>query len=189
MEKIKMTATQAREVTRTTGKEWLLNAIFKTIRRAAERGEDEIVWDFAPNFGVADEVKAILRDMGYAISENGDVDDFVCEISWECGKFADFVDLVSEKWNDFSQSEKEEFATTISSAEKLTHIMKTQGRVFLFSEARKAIMQAAYVGRDSAIVDLSDVPDNSIEWLFEQLKKDGFKVSYLSDGPAAKISL
>ena len=189
MEKVKMTAKQAQEVTKTTGKEWLLNTIFKTIRQAAERGEDKITWDFTPNFGVADEVKTILRDIGYAISENGDVDDFACEISWEYGNFADFVDVVFEKQNDFSQSEKEDFTTAISSAEKLTHIVKAQGRMFLFIEARKAIMQAAYVGRDSAMVDLSDVPDCNINWLFEQLGKDGFKVSYISDGPAAKISL
>ena len=82
MEKVKLTAKQAQEVMKTDGKEWLLNAIFKTIRQAAEHGEDKIVWDFAPNFEVADEVKGILYDMGYKISENSDIDDFVCEISW-----------------------------------------------------------------------------------------------------------
>lgn len=188
MEKVKLTAKQAQEVTKTTGKEWLLNTIFKTIRQAAERGEDKIVWDFAPNFEVVDEVKNTLYDMGYKISENEDIDNFVCEISWERENFADFIAGVSEKWNDFSQSEKEDFATTISSAEKLTHIMKSQGRVFLLTEARRIIMQAAYSGRNSAMVDLSDVPDNNANWLFEQLKKDGFDVSYISDGPAAKIS-
>lgn len=184
MEKVKMTATQAREVTRTTGKEFLLNAIFKTIRRAAERGEDEIVWDFAPNFSVADEVKNVLRDMGYATSENGDMDDFVCEISWEPGTLADFVSVSSE-----ISSEKEEAKNADTAAGKLSHIVKAQGRVFLFIEARKTIMQAAYFGKDSVTIDLSDVPDSNVDWLFERLKEDGFKVSYLSDGPAAKISL
>ena len=82
MEKVKLTAKQARKVTKSAGKEWLLNTIFKTIRQAAERGEDKIVWDFAPNFEVAEEIKGILYDMGYKISENSDIDDFVYEISW-----------------------------------------------------------------------------------------------------------
>lgn len=188
MEKVNLTAKQAQEVTKTTGKEWLFNTIFKTIRQAAERGEDKIVWDFSTNLEVADEVKNTLCDMGYAISENRDIDDFACEISWGYGNFADFIDEIFKKRNDFSQAEKEDFAAAISSAGKLTHIMKVQGRMFLLTEARRVIMQAAYAGRNSAAVDLFDIPDDNINWLFEQLEKDGFKVSYMSDGPAAKIS-
>lgn len=106
---------------------------------------------------------------------------------WGYENFADFISDVSEKWNDFSQAEKEDFATKISSAEKLTHISKTKGRAYLLTEARRAIMQAAYIGKNSATIDLYDVPDNNVNWLFEQLKKDGFDVSYISDGPAARI--
>ena len=187
MEKVKLTAKQAQEVMKTDGKEWLLNAIFKTIRQAAERGEDKIVWDFAPNFEVADEIKGILYDMGYTIGENGDIDNFVCEISWGYDNFEDFITDVSEKWDDFSQAEKEELATAISSAEKLTHISKTQGRAYLLTEARRAIMQAAYIGRNSTIIDLLDIPIDNINWLSDQLKKDGFEVSYLSDKHAIRI--
>lgn len=187
MEKEKMTAKQAQKVTKSTGKEWLLNTIFKTIRQAAERGEDKIVWDFSPNFEIADEIKSILYDMGYKISKNSDIDDFVYEISWGYENFEDFITDVSEKWDDFSQAEKEELATAISSAEKLTHISKTQGRAYLLTEARRAIMQAAYIGRNSTVIDLLDISIDNINWLFDQLKKDGFEVSYLSDKHAAAI--
>lgn len=187
MEKEKMTAKQAQEVMKTDGKEWLLNAIFKTIRQAAERGEDKIFWDFSPNFEIADEIKSILYDMGYKISKNSDIDDFVYEISWGYENFEDFITDVSEKWDDFSQAEKEELATAISSAEKLTHISKTQGRAYLLTEARRAIMQAAYIGRNSTVIDLLDISIDNINWLFDQLKKDGFEVSYLSDKHAAAI--
>lgn len=43
MEKVKLTAKQAQEITKTTGKEWLKNQIFKNIRQAAEHGETSIV--------------------------------------------------------------------------------------------------------------------------------------------------
>lgn len=188
MEKVKLTAKQAQEVMKTDGKEWLLNAIFKTIRQAAEHGEDKIVWDFTPNFEVADEIKDILYDMGYTIGENGDIDNFVCEISWGYDNFEDFITDVSEKWDDFSQAEKEELATAISSAEKLTHISKTKGRAYLLTEARRAIMQAAYIGRNSTIIDLLNISLNNINWLFDQLKNDGFNVSYLNDEHAARIT-
>ena len=173
MEKVKMTAKQAQKVTKSAGKEWLLNTIFKTIRQAAERGEDKIVWDFAPNFEVAEEIKGILYDMGYKISENSDIDNFITD--------------VAEKWDEFSQAEKEELATAISSAEKLTHISKTKGRAYLLTEARRAIMQAAYIGRNSTIIDLLDISIDNINWLSDQLKKDGFEVSYLSDKHAFRI--
>lgn len=186
MEKVKLTAKQTQEIMKTVGKEWLLNTIFKTIRQAAERGEDKIVWDFAPNFEVADEIKSILCDMGYMVGEK-DIDNSVYEISWGYENFSDFISDVFEKWNDFSQAEKEDFATKISSAEKLTHISKTKGGAYLLTEARRAIMQAAYIGKNSATIDLYDVPDNNVNWLFEQLKKDGFDVSYISDGPAVRI--
>ena len=188
MEKAKLTAKQAQKVTKSTGKEWLLNTIFKTIRQAAERGEDKIVWDFAPNLEIADEIKSTLYDMGYKISENSNVDDFVYEISWGYENFEDFITDVSEKWDDFSQAEKEELATAISSAEKLTHISKTKGRAYLLTEARRAIMQAAYIGRNSTIIDLLNISINNINWLFDQLKNDGFNVSYLSDEHAARIT-
>lgn len=187
MEKVKLTAKQTQEIMKTVGKEWLLNTIFKTIRQAAERGEDKIVWNFAPNFEVANEIKDILYDMGYIIGENGDIDTSVCEISWGCENFAGSITDVSEKKNNFPQDEKEETATEISSAEKLTHISKTQGRAYLLTEARKAIMQAAYIGRDSTIIDLLDISINNINWLFDQLKNDGFDISYLSDKHAARI--
>lgn len=187
MEKCKLSAKQAFELAQTYGKEWLKNQIFKNIRQAAEHGEDRIVWDFAQNFEVADEIKNTLLDMGYIIGENGDIDNSVCEISWGCENFADSITNVSEKQNDFSQAEKEEPATEVFSAEKLTHISKTQGRAYLLTEARKAIMQAAYFGRNSTIIDLSDIPINNINWLFDQLKKDGFDVSYLGDKHAARI--
>lgn len=187
MEKVKLTAKQTQEIMETVGKEWLLNTIFKTIRQAAEHGEDKIVWDFAPNFEVADEIKNILCDMGYVIGENVDIDNSVYEISWGYENFADSITDVSEKQNDFSQAEKEEFATEISSAKKLTHISKTQGRAYLLTEARRAIMQAAYIGRNSTIIDLIDININNINWLFDQLKNDGFDVFYLSDKHAARI--
>ena len=187
MEKVKLTAKQAQEVMKTDGKEWLLNAIFKTIRQAAEHGEDKIVWDFTPNFEVADEVKGILYDMGYKISENSDIDDFVYEISWGHEDFADSITDSSEKRNDFSQAEKENSATAISSAEKLTYISKTQGRAYLLTEARRAITQAAYIGRNSTIIDLLDIPIDNINWLSDQLKKDGFEASYLSDKHVIRI--
>ena len=187
MEKVKLTAKQAQKVTKSTGKEWLLNTILKTIRQAAERGEDKIVWDFAPNFEIADEIKSILYDMGYKISENSDIDDFVYEISWGHDDFADSITNSSEKRNDFSQSEKENFATAISSAEKLAHISKTQGRAYLLTEARRAITQAAYIGRNSTIIDLLDISIDNINWLSDQLKKDGFEASYLSDKYAIRI--
>lgn len=189
MEKVKLTAKQAQEVMKTDGKEWLLNAIFKTIRQAAEHGEDKIVWDFAPNFEVADEIKGILYDMGYMIGENGDIDNFVCEISWGYDNFEDFIADVSKKWNDFSQAEKEDSATAISSAEKLAHISKTQGRAYLLTEARRAIMQAAYIGRGSTVIDLLDASIENINWLSDQLKNDGFDVSYLNDKHAFKIGI
>lgn len=189
MEKCKLSAKQAQEVTKTTGKEWLLNTIFKTIRQAAERGENKIIWDFAPNFEVASDVKNTLYDMGYMISENEDIDDFACEISWEDESLADFIGGVSERWNDFSQAEKEDFATTISSAEKLSHIVKRQGRIFLITGARRMIMQSAYKGRSSLMLELDDVPDYNIKWLIDNLNKDGFKVEYLKDIPALKVSI
>lgn len=187
MEKCKLSAKQAFKLTQTSGKEWLKNQIFKNIRQAAESGEDKIFWDFAPNLEIADEIKSTLYDMGYKISKNSDIDDFVYEISWGYENFEDFITDVSEKWDDFSQAEKEEIATAISSAEKLTQISKTQGRAYLLTEARRAIMQAAYIGRNSTIIDLIDIPIDNINWLSDQLKKDGFEVSYLSDKHAIRI--
>ena len=82
MEKVKLTAKQAQKVTKSAGKEWLLNTIFKTIRQAAERGEDKIVWDFAPNFEIADEIKGTLYDMGYHLSYDSDIENLVIELAW-----------------------------------------------------------------------------------------------------------
>ena len=82
MEKCKLSAKQAFGLAQTSGKEWLLNTIFKTIRQAAERGEDKIVWDFAPNFEIADEIKGTLYDMGYHLSHDSDIENLVVEISW-----------------------------------------------------------------------------------------------------------
>ena len=177
MEKVKLTAEQAFKLTQTSGKEWLKNQIFKNIRQAAESGEDKIFWDFTPNLEIADEIKSTLYDMGYKISENSDIDDFVYEISWGHEDFADSITDSSEKRNDFSQAEKENSATAISSAEKLTYISKTQGRAYLLTEASRAITQAAYIGRNSTIIDLLDISIDNINWLSDQLKTDGFEVS------------
>ena len=156
MEKVKLTAKQAQEVTKTTGKEWLLNAIFKTIRQAAERGEDKIVWDFAPNFEIADEIKCTLYDMGYNLSYDSDIENLVVEISWEN------IDL-KEKTEEKPVS-------------KLSEIIFTTGQAYLLTLIIRDVLQAAYNGKNKTIIDISNIPKITLNWLIKNLKNDGFDV-------------
>lgn len=160
MEKEKMTAKQAQEVTKTTGKEWLLNTIFKTIRQAAERGEDKIVWDFAPNFEIADEVKGTLYDMGYHLSYDSDIENLVVEISWE----------------NTDRKEK----TEEKPMSKLGEIILTTGQAYLLTLVRREALQAAYNGRNKTTIDISNIPKITLNWLIKNLKDDGFDV-FLED--------
>ena len=83
MEKVKLTAKQAQKVTKSAGKEWLLNTIFKTIRQAAERGEDKIVWDFGHcMLFVVVEIQEELRNLGYDVDCVDEDTKTVLRISW-----------------------------------------------------------------------------------------------------------
>ena len=64
MEKVKLTAKQTQEITKTTGKEWLKNQIFKNIRQAAEHGENRLMWDFKNCSDFFFEIKDELENLG-----------------------------------------------------------------------------------------------------------------------------
>lgn len=161
MEKVKLTAKQAQEVVKTTGKEWLLNQILKNIRQAAERGEDRIVWDFESNSDIADEVKNALYDMGYRLSYNNGIDDYTVEILW-CN-------------DDVEENNK------IKPVSKLKEIILTTGQVYLLTLIRKDVMQAAYDGRCKTTIDISNIPKITLNWLMKNLKDDGFNISLKDD--------
>lgn len=156
MEKVKLTAKQAQKVTKSAGKEWLLNTIFKTIRQAAERGEDKIVWDFAPNFEIADEIKGTLYDMGYHLSYDSDIENLVVEIYW--GN-TDLKEKTEEK-----------------PVSKLSGIILTTGQAYLLTLIRRDVLQAAYNGRNKTTIDISNIPKITLNWLIKNLKNDGFNV-------------
>ena len=156
MEKVKLTAKQAQKVTKSAGKEWLLNTIFKTIRQAAERGEDKIVWDFAPNFEIADEIKGTLYDMGYHLSYDSDIENLVVEISW----------------GNIGLKEK----TEEKPVSKLSGIILTTGQAYLLTLIRRDFLQAAYNGRNKTTIDISNIPKITLNWLIKNLKDDGFNV-------------
>lgn len=83
MEKEKMTVEQVREVTKTFGKKWLENQIFKNIRQAAEHGETSIVWDFEHcMLFVVVEIQEELRNLGYYVDCVDEDTKTVLRISW-----------------------------------------------------------------------------------------------------------
>lgn len=83
MEKEKMTVEQVREVTKTFGKKWLENQIFKNIRQAAEHGETSIVWDFGHcMLFVVVEIQEELRNLGYYVDCVDEDTKAVLRISW-----------------------------------------------------------------------------------------------------------
>lgn len=81
MEKVKLTARDAKQVSITIGREWIVNKIFKEIKSAAMHGITSIVWDFDASKLNMNEVWNILEDCGYRVSKL-DEDSWTIKIEW-----------------------------------------------------------------------------------------------------------
>lgn len=168
MEKVKLTAKQAQKVTKTTGKEWLMNQIFKNIRQAAERGENRLVWDFESCSDFFLEVKNELENLGYSIISNSDVCSTVLEITWEDDNNSTY--LGSKQIDDYKM------------VDKLQRLADVNGAMYLASTAFILITQAATEGESRIVMDVSNVSSDRVERLIKRIKKEGLNATKDSFG-------
>lgn len=168
MEKVKLTAKQAQKVTKTTGKEWLMNQIFKNIRQAAERGENRLVWDFESCSDFFLEVKNELENLGYSIISNSDVCSTVLEITWEDDNNSTY--LGSKQIDDYKM------------VDKLQRLADVNGAMYLASTAFTLITQAATEGESRVVMDVSNVSSDRVERLIKRIKKEGLNATKDSFG-------
>lgn len=174
MEKVKLTAKQAQEVTKTTGKEWLKNQIFKNIRQAAEHGENRLVWDFENCSDFFFEVKKELENLGYSIISNSDVCSTILEITWE-----------NDNTETYAGSKQIDNYKMIDRLRKLADI---DGLMYLASTAFTLIAQAAMKGKSQVMMDVSGVSKERKERLIKRLKQEELKATEDSFGTSLIIS-
>ena len=174
MEKVKLTAKQAQGITRTTGKEWLMNQIFKNIRQAAEHGENRLVWDFESCSDFFLEAKNELENLGYSIISNSDVCSTVLEITWEDDNGPTY--LGSKRIDDRKM------------IDKLRKLADVDGAMYLASTAFTLIAQAATEGKSRVIMDISDVSSDRVERLIKRIEKEGLNATKDSFGKSLIIS-
>lgn len=168
MEKVKLTAKQAQKVTKTIGKEWLMNQIFKNIRQAAERGENRLVWDFESCSDFLLEVKNELENLGYSIISNSDVCSTVLEITWEDDNNSTY--LGGKQIDDCKM------------VDKLQRLADVNGAMYLVSTAFTLITQAATEGESRVVMDVSNVSSERVECLIKKIKKEGLNATKNSFG-------
>lgn len=178
MEKVKLTAKQAKGIAHTTGKEWLKNQLFKNIRQAAERGETHFVWDFRDCREFYSDVTDELEELGYSISFVGEELGTIIDIDWaQDGE----VCLGGYKRNPQRES-KEKLSL------RLREEAKTNGLSYLTRTGFELIEQAAKEGKNRAALDVSNVPKDLVELMGKAFEENGFSVSYDESDNLIEIS-
>lgn len=81
MDKVNLTAKEARQISSTIGKKWIVNKIFKEISSSAMRGDTSVLWDFENSESNMNEVANTLENCGYSVIKL-DNEDYVVKISW-----------------------------------------------------------------------------------------------------------
>lgn len=169
MEKVKLTAKQAKEITCTSGKEKLKNQLFKNIRQAAERGETHFIWNFRNCEEFYSDVTNELEKLGYDFSFVGDQLDTIIDIDWYRAKT--IRELAIENFKNT------ESACVPSILEDLKKTVRMDGLNYLVRIVYTSIRESAKRGKNRVRIDISDVSKEVINTISKMLETEGFAVT------------
>ena len=167
MEKCKLSAKQAFELAQTSGKEWLKNQIFKNIRKAAERGETHLIWDFEPCRYFFYEINDELHNLGYGVGVTEEGISMILDIYWD-------TETKIPEWAGMKARDD----GTVPLTELLKHRVETAGIHYAAKTAFNLISQAAEEGKNKVKMDVSDISKERVEYLCKIIERQNLIVSY-----------